>query len=506
MALVAVQQVSKHFGGVVALREADFVCNAGEIHALLGENGAGKSTLVKILSGVLAPDSGSVLVHEHPVTFRGPLQAAQAGIVPVFQELSLVPDLTVAQNIFIGRAPHNRFGLINGAALNRRATELLAQLDFSHIDVESPVRYLSLAERQLVEIAKAVAKDPQVLILDEGTSALGANEVRQTFAILRRLREQGRAVVFISHRMEEVQTICDRATIFRDGSHVATFAIGDKSHDEIVNLMIGRKLDEVFPARPPRPDTERELLNVQNLSWENRLRDVSFSLRAGEILGIAGLEGQGQGDLLLALFGAYADVRGIVRVAGKPVRMSSPRAAIRSGIGLALVPEDRKTQGLVLSMRVRENMTLPILDQIARAGFISRRVEQQFVEKMIQQLAVKTASSEVSVETLSGGNQQKVAIAKWLLSKAQVYLLYDPTRGIDVGTKQEIYRLIRDLANNGLGIVLFSTELSEIVNLCDRALVMYEGRIVRALEGAALTENNIVSAALNLTAEEQVFV
>ncbi len=506
MALLEAQGITKHFSGVVALDQAEFRCDTGEIHALLGENGAGKSTLVKILSGVLAPDSGVVKVNGQPVVFQGPAQAAYAGIVPVFQELSLVPDLTVAQNIFLGREPRNRWGLIDAEAMNQAAAELLQRLDFNTIEPDIPARDLLLAERQLVEIAKAVAKDPQVLILDEGTSALGANEVRQTFGILRRLREQGRAVVFISHRMEEVQTICDSATIFRDGKHVATFAMGEKSHDEIIGMMIGRTLVDVFPPRPPRPATERVLLEVRDLGWEDRLNGISFTLRAGEILGVSGLEGQGQGDLLLALFGAYASIRGQLLIDGKPVQIGSPHAAMRAGVGLALVPEDRKTQGLILPMNVRENITLPTLGLAARAGFVSGSAEQQRAIAMVDTLAIKTAGTEVPVRALSGGNQQKVSIAKWLLSQARIYLLYDPTRGIDVATKQELYRLMRRLADDGQGLLLFSTDLSEIVNLCDRAMVMYEGRVVRTIEGAELTESNLVSAALNLTSKEEAQV
>jgi ribose transport system ATP-binding protein len=506
MALLEAQGISKHFSGVVALDQAEFRCNAGEIHALLGENGAGKSTLVKILSGVLSPDSGVVKVNGQPVVFHGPAQAVQAGIVPVFQELSLVPDLTVAQNIFLGREPRNRWGLIDAEALNQAAAELLQSLDFHTIEPDLRARDLPLAERQLVEIAKAIAKDPQVLILDEGTSALGAQEVRQTFAILRRLREQGRAVVFISHRMEEVQTICDSATIFRDGKHVATFGMGEKSHDEIVSLMIGRTLVDVFPPRPTDAAAARVLLEVRDLGWEDRLNGISFNLHAGEILGVSGLEGQGQGDLLLALFGAYAGTRGQVLIDGKPAQIGSPRAAMRAGIGLALVPEDRKTQGLILAMKVRENITLPTLGQSARAGFVSGGAEQQRADTMVEQLAIKTPGTEAPVRALSGGNQQKVSIAKWLLSQARIYLLYDPTRGIDVATKQELYRLMRRLADDGLGLLFFSTDLAEIVNLCDRAMVMYEGRVVRTLERAELTENNLVSAALNLTPKEKAQV
>ncbi len=500
MALIEAQHISKRFGGVVALHEAQFRCEAGEIHALLGENGAGKSTLVKVLTGVFPPDSGAVLFDGRPVALGGPADAARLGIIPVFQELSLIPDLTVAQNIFIGREPRNRWGLIDSAALEGRAAALLDELGFGAIDPQAPARELSLAERQLVELAKALARDPQVLILDEGTSALGAGEVQQVFAILRRLRERGRAVVYISHRMEEIQSICDRATVFRDGRHVDTFPLGTVSHDEIVRMMIGRKLVEVFPPRPPRPAAPRPVLEARGLSWEGRLRDVGFTLHEGEILGLSGLEGQGQGALLFALFGAYAGVAGTLLLDGRPAQIRSPRDAMRAGIGMALVPEDRKTQGLILPMSLRANVTLPTLDTSARAGLISPANDRARARAMVERLAIKTATTEAPVRHLSGGNQQKVAIAKWLLSRARIFLLHDPTRGIDVGTKQEIYALMRSLADSGIGLLFFSTDQSEIVNMCDRALVMYEGQIVKELSGAALTEANLISAALNLTA------
>jgi len=506
MPLIEAQHISKRFGGVVALDDAEFRCEAGQIHALLGENGAGKSTLVKILSGVFPPDGGTLLFDGRPVALGGPGDAARLGVVPVFQELSLIPDLTVAQNIFLGREPRNRWRLIDLAALNQRAMTLLGGLGFAQIDPEAPARELALGQRQLVEIAKAIAKEPRVLILDEGTSALGAGEVELVFALLRRLRDQGRAVVYISHRMEEIRSICDSATVFRDGRHVGSFPYGSKSHDEIVQMMIGRKLVEVFPPQPARPPAPRPLLEARGLSWEGRLHGVGFTLHEGEILGLSGLEGQGQGALLFALFGAYAGVQGTVLLGGRPVQLRSPRDAMRAGIGMALVPEDRKTQGLILPMSLRSNVTLPTLAADARGGVINVAAEQGRAREMVRRLAIKATTTEVPVRYLSGGNQQKVAIAKWLLGNARVYLLHDPTRGIDVGTKQEIYTLMRSLADSGIGLLFLSTDLSEIVNMCDRALVMYEGQIVKELSGAALTEANLVSAALNLTApvdEEQ---
>ena len=500
MPLLGATGIDKRFGGVVALDGADFACEAGEIHALLGENGAGKSTMVKVLCGVHPPDAGTIAYDGRPVAFGGPADAVAVGIVPVFQELSLIPDLTVAENLFLGEEPRARLGLIDGRRMRKQATALLRDLGFAGIDAGAVVRDLSLADRQLIEIAKALRRSPRVLILDEATSALNRRQVQQVFSVVRRLRDAGVAVVFISHRMDEVRALCDRATIFRDGVNVGTVDVSHAGDDEIVRLMIGRPLREAFPPRPPRPSVEEPLLAVRGLSWDERLRDVSLTVHKGEILGLSGLEGQGQGDLLFALFGIYVGVGGEVTVNQRPLRLAGPRPAMASG--LALVPEDRKTQGLILPLSVAENLTLPTLPKVSRNGIMAADAVARETEAMRESLAIRMASPEAPVRFLSGGNQQKVAIAKWLLTDATVYLLYDPTRGIDVGAKQEIYELMRRLAAAGNGILFFSTDLAEIVGLCDRALVMYEGTIARELRGATLTEANLVSAAVGL-AEQQ---
>lgn len=496
MPLLGASGVDKRFGGVVALDGAEFSCEPGEIHALLGENGAGKSTMVKVLCGVHPPDAGTIMYDGNPTTFRGPSDAVANGIVPVFQELSLVPDLTVAENLFLGEEPRNRLGLVDGRRMNQGAGALLSSLGFASIDPRAVVRDLSLADRQLIEIAKALRRSPRVLILDEATSALNRRQVQQVFTVVRRLRDEGVAVVFISHRMDEVRALCDRATIFRDGVNVGTVEVARASDDEIVRLMIGRPLREAFPPRPPRPEVEEPLLEVSGLGWADRLREVSLTVHKGEILGLSGLEGQGQGDLLFALFGVYVGVSGEVAIDKQTIRLSSPRAAMASG--LALVPEDRKTQGLILPLSVEENITLPTLPEVSRNGVIRPAEVERETIAMRDSLAIRMASPETPVRFLSGGNQQKVAIAKWLLTDASVYLLYDPTRGIDVGAKQEIYELMRRLAAEGHGILFFSTDLAEVVGLCDRALVMYEGTIARELRGAALTEANLVSAAVGI--------
>lgn len=493
--------VSKRFGSTVALNEATFVCQPGSIHALLGENGAGKSTLIKIIAGVVTPDSGTIKINGHESTIRSPTQAAQYGIVPVFQELSLLPDLTIAENIFISNPPKNRFGIISRRRLKQAAESLCAELGFEHLNPNALVSEIPLAQRQLVEIAKAFAHDPQLLVLDEGTSALTVQDVKIVFEVIRRMRDQGRSVIFISHRMSEVEEIADTLTIFRDGKDVGSFPMGAVSHEEMVQLMIGRRLEQVFPPKPVSTQPRLPVLEVENLSWEPTLHRISLCVGKGEIVGLGGLDGQGQAELLFALFGVLRGVQGTVRVNGRDVRIISPSSATSKANRIALIPEDRKTQGLILPMSVGDNAILSIIDRLLNQwGLMDTRKERQAIQQIIEQMQVKVGSPRAPVRSLSGGNQQKIVIGKWLLTDAQIYLLHDPTRGIDVGTKQEIYQLVRRLADNGAGILFFSTELSELVGLCDRVLVLYEGRIFRELVGDDIREENIVSAALGLNA------
>ncbi len=501
MPLLSATGIDKRFGGVVALHAADFACEPGEIHALLGENGAGKSTMIKVLCGVQQPDAGVITYDGRPAPYSDPAGAVALGIVPVFQELSLVPDLTVAQNLVLGREPRNRLGLLDQRRMRREAAALFEQLGFHGINPGTQVKHLPLADRQLVEIAKALSRNPRVLILDEATSALNRREVERVFTVIRQLRDQGTAVIFISHRMDEVQELCDRATVFRDGTNVGTVVIGETPPGEIVRMMVGRPLQDIFPPRQEGVVTSRALLEVDHLSWGSELRDVSLTVHAGEIVGLSGLEGQGQAELLFALFGVYAGVRGSMTLDGAPIGQSSPAAAMQSG--LALVPEDRKTQGLVLPMTVRDNLVMATLPEHSNAGFISPAREQRASLAVWERLDIRAASGETPVRFLSGGNQQKVVIAKWLLTDARVYLLSDLTRGIDVGAKLEIYELMRELTAAGKGILFFSTDLTEIVGMCDRALVMYEGSIVRELAGSELTDANLVEAAVGLPVTAQ---
>lgn len=498
MALLEAVNITKRFGGVVALDNASFSCEAGVITALIGENGAGKSTMVKIVCGVHRPDMGQILFKGEEIRPNSPADASKLGIVSVFQELSLVPHLTVAQNIWLSNPILNSIGLINFREQSRKTAALLADLKFDGIDPDTIISDMPLADRQLVEIAHAVHRDPDMLILDEGTSALAAKEVEVVFNLIRKLRDQGKSIVFISHRMGEIQELCDVTTVFRNGKDVKSFPTGSVSHDEVVQLMIGHKLEKVFPPKPVREEPPPPVLEVKGISWENALRDVSLTVGRGEIVGLAGLEGQGQGDLLFALFGVYAGVAGEVLVNGQRVNINSPAKAIDPKIGLAMIPADRKTEGLILPMSVGQNMTMSILSRLSRFSVISHAAETNAIDKMMKRLAVKAPSPAIPVRSLSGGNQQKVSLAKWLLTEAKIYLLYDPTRGIDVGTKQEIYHLMRQLADEGSAILFFSTDLDEIVGMCDRTLVMYEGRIVKELVGKGITETNLVSAALNL--------
>ncbi len=499
IAAIEAREITKHFGGTIALNGASFSCQPGSIHALIGENGAGKSTLIKVFSGVVTLDSGALYINGQPSTIHSPTDAARQGIIPVFQELSLMPHLTVAENIFITNPPRNRLGLIDSKTLQRNTAQFFADLGFDHIDPDALISELPLAQRQLAEIAKALSHNPRVLILDEGTSALSIQDVKLVFEAIRRLKEQGTSVIFISHRMSEVDEIADTLTIFRDGKDVGSFPMGSVGRDEMVQLMIGRKLEQVFPPKPDRLSHQSTpVVQVKNLSWEHALHDVNLSISKGEIVGLGGLDGQGQRELLFSLFGLLRGQQGQILIDGQPKTINSPSAAASAGINLALIPEDRKTEGLILQVSVADNISLSILDRLAPFGLINRSREQASIQRCIEQMQIKTASPGTTARNLSGGNQQKLVIGKWLLTEARIYLLHDPTRGIDVGTKQEIYLLMRQLADKGASILFFSTELSELVGMCDRVLVLYEGSIFRELIGSEITEENIVSAALGL--------
>ena len=500
--LFRMEGISKRYGGVRALEKAELTVHAGRVHAILGENGAGKSTLIKTMAGVVVPDEGRMLLDGREVTFADPAAANAAGIVCVFQELSLIPELSVADNIVVSHPP-TRFGMIDRRAQRRIAEDALQRAGGGDIHPSTPVRDLPLSRRQIVEIAKALARKPRVLILDEATSALSAADVESVFGGIKRLRDEGVALLYISHRMHEIAELADVCTVFRNGRNVETYEAGSKTDEQVVELMIGREYHNVFPPKPARSDGSKPLLEVKNLTWAPRLNGVSLDVAAGEIVGLGGLDGQGQRELLLALFGVLRGTSGDILVDGQQVSINSPRQAKADRIGMALIPEDRKTEGLMLPMAVRDNLSFAAMSLFSRGGVIDRGAERQAIDDMIRLLAIKPNGVAVPAGSQSGDNQQKVVIAKWLMRKPRIILLNDPTRGIDVGTKQEIYQLLRRLADEGAAIILYSTDYDELIGCCDKVLVMYDGAVKRTLTGAGITEKALIASALNIDSGTQ---
>ncbi len=499
--LFRMEGIAKRYGGVRALEDAELVVHAGRIHAILGENGAGKSTLIKVMSGVVAPDAGRMVLDGREIIFASPAEANRAGIVCIFQELSLIPELSVADNIVISDPP-KRFGMIDRKAQRRIAEEALARAGAGDIHPSALVKDLPLSRRQMVEIAKALARKPRILILDEATSALTAADVSKVFDVLKRLRAEGLALLYISHRMHEIAELADDCTVFRNGSKIATYKAGTKTDNEVIELMIGREYRNVFPPKPAAASTVQPILECRDLGWTDRLSGIDLTVRPGEVVGLGGLDGQGQRELLLALFGVLRGCTGDILIDGKPTDLKSPAHARSGNIGMALIPEDRKTEGLMLPMTVRENLSFAAMDKVSSHGIIDRAAEDRLLDEMVRLLAIKTAGLEIPVGALSGGNQQKVVIAKWLMRHPRIILLNDPTRGIDVGTKQEIYQLLRRIADEGAAIVFYSTDYDELIGCCDRVLVLYDGAIKRELVGEEITEHALIASALNIAPAE----
>ncbi|MCC6314831.1 MAG: sugar ABC transporter ATP-binding protein [Thermomicrobiales bacterium] len=479
--------ISKQFPGVKALGSVDLIAHAGEIHALVGENGAGKSTLMKVLSGAIQKDAGEVLVDGEHVSIRSPQDARARGIGIVYQEFSLVPALTVAENILLGRFP-NHGGVVDRVAMERQARAALGELGVE-IPLAARAGSLSIAQQQLVEIAKALAAEPKLLVLDEPSAVLGGADLDHLFTVLARLRERGISIIYISHRLEEVFRLADTVTVMRDGRVVETLPIGQLNQAGLVRRMVGRELEGALVDHFGEPDGD--LLRVEEVRRAGVLEPISLRVRRGEIVGLAGLRGAGRTELARCIFGA--DPReGEVAVGGRVVPPGSPAAAIASGIGF--VTEDRKAEGLILNLSVRENIGLAGLRQLASLIFIRRDDERRRVRSLIEQLQVRAAGPDVAAGALSGGNQQKVVLAKWLHTEAQVLLLDEPTRGVDVGAKREIYRLIRHIADRGAAVLMISSELPEVIGVCDRILVMHEGRLAGELPTGA-TEEQIMTLA-----------
>jgi ribose transport system ATP-binding protein len=491
--LFRVHGVSKRFPGVNALTQVSFDVLPGEVHALVGENGAGKSTLMKILAGVYQPDEGQLFREGQPVDFRSPGDAQKAGISIIFQEFTLLPHLTVAENILLNREPRNRFGLLDWKAMNRRARELLALLE-TDIDPQGLVNELTVAQQQLTEIVKSLAVDARLLIMDEPTAALNPVEVGHLFKVIEHVRARGTGIIFISHRLEEVLKISQRITIMKDGQVVSTQPTSELNRDAIVRNMVGRELKDIFPARQPVA-SDAILLSVRDLTTP-ALQRVSLQLRPGEIVGLAGLEGQGQRELARALFGVEPIKSGEIQVDGKPVRLSSPQHAIAHGI--AMVTDDRKGDGLALKLGVRENVALPNLPGFTRRGFVQSPAERGAVKTIIEQLAIKTPAMDQPIRLLSGGNQQKAVLGKWLVTPPRLMIIIEPTRGIDIGAKVEVYHLIHQLAQEGMGIVMVSGDLLELLGLSHRILVMHRGEVAAEIPGELATEESIMRAATGL--------
>jgi len=490
-ALLEVHDVSKSFGAVAAVQGVSFPLYPGEAHALVGENGAGKSTIVKMLAGVHRPDTGTLRVNGTDVQFHGPADAKAAGIAVIYQEPTLFPDLSVAENIAMGNPPLTRLRQIDRKAMNANAARLFTRLGVQ-IDPTRPARGLSIADQQLVEIAKALSSEARILIMDEPTAALSGVEVERLFAVARALRDEGAAIMFISHRFEEITALCQRVTIMRDGRHVATEAVAEMTVDDMIRRMVGRDLSALFPKQDVDPGPV--VLEVDGLSRDGVFSDISFAVRAGEIVALAGLVGSGRSEVMQAVFGVDRYDSGGVRFHGRRLSAGSPRAAMAAG--MALVPEDRRQQGLIMELSVERNVTLPRARQLSRLGLLIGSAERDEAARWTQRLQTKLGRLSDQVGTLSGGNQQKVVLAKWLATTPTLLILDEPTRGIDVGTKAEVHRLMSSLAADGMAIVMVSSELPEVLGMADRIVVLREGRVAAEISRADATEEAVMYAAM----------
>ena len=492
MADLLMENISKSFGEVKALIGAGFSANRGEIHALLGENGAGKSTLVKILSRGIKEDSGSIKLFDKQLFLKAPSDAINEGISTVYQDLSLIPVLTVAENIYFSKNSLSRWGITSKKILNAKTLDVFEKFGVSGIKPNTIVEELSVSEKQVVEIVKVLSRDPKVLVLDEPTSSLTADRVEWILKLMKQLAEEGKIVIFISHRMPEVKAVADMVTVFRNGKNISTMNMSETNSDELVSLMLGRGIVSYFPKKESFIK-EKVILETRNLNIGNALRNVSFKLRMGEILGVGGLVGQGQSPLFLSLFGIIR-AKGKIFINGHEKNIKNPRDSMDNG--MALIPEDRSNEGLVMSMTIRENITIPILKSLKSYGLINYRREKAIALNLINMLKIKATSMESSVSTLSGGNQQKVIIAKLLSIEPKIFLMYDPTRGVDIGTKVEIFNLIKKLVSEGKSIIYYSTTMDELVNICNKVMVMHDGEITEILDGKNLNKENILKASI----------
>lgn len=500
---ISAHQITKTYGATVALDGASFSVRSGTVHALLGENGAGKSTLVKILSGLVRPDSGRIEMSGKVCSIDSPRTAQKLGLQTAFQEMTQIRDLTVAQNLLLPFEPLTPWGVVNTKEAERLAHDHLATLGLGFIDPRALISNLELPVRQKLEIARAILRQPQVLLLDEPTSTLSGRDIDWLGRVIEDVKQRGAAVIFISHRMPEVNAFCEFLTVFRNGKDVGTARIGDLSEDEIVRMIIGRSLNATFPSRK-KLDNKNAIpaLAARNLSISGRLDGANFEIAPGEILGVSGLQGMGQSELFLACFGATPLDKGHIEVNGRRVDLLSPRDAVRADIGIGLIPEDRKTEGLFLKLDGLRNLSLPVLGRYTQMGLIDKKAEIAATEDVIKTVQVDSRALFTRAGAFSGGNQQKIVLGKWLLTGSRVLLMYDPTRGVDVGTKHEIYLLMHEFTNAGGSILLFSTEIPELVNLCHRVIVMYSGKMVLELPVDELNEEKIIRAALGESSDK----
>ncbi|MDK1492686.1 sugar ABC transporter ATP-binding protein [Sinorhizobium sp. 7-81] len=489
--LLSAEGVRKEFPGVVALDDVEFKLKRGTVHALMGENGAGKSTLMKILAGIYQPDQGDVKLKGVDIRLKSPLDALENGIAMIHQELNLMPFMTVAENIWIRREPKNRFGFVDHGEMRRMTAKLLERLKID-LDPEIEVRHLSVANRQMVEIAKAVSYESDVLIMDEPTSALTEREVAHLFEIIRDLRSQGIGIVYITHKMNELFEIADEFSVFRDGKYIGTHASSNVTRDDIIRMMVGREITQMFPKEEvPIGDV---VLSVKNLTLNGVFHDVSFDVRAGEILGVAGLVGSGRSNVAETLFGVTPASSGTIAIDGRVVVIDNPNTAIRNR--MAFLTEDRKDTGCLLILDVLENMQIAVLqDKYVKGGFVTEKGITAACEEMSRKLRVKTPNLQERIENLSGGNQQKVLIGRWLLTNPRILILDEPTRGIDVGAKAEIHRLVTELARNGVAVIMISSEMPEVLGMSDRIMVMHEGRVTGFLDRAEATQIRVMELA-----------
>lgn len=495
---VEMRNITKSFGGVHALNDVSFRVKPGEVHALVGENGAGKSTLMKILSGAYTKDAGTIFIDGEEARITSPKRAKELGVATIYQEFMLAPHLTVAENIFIDRLSEGN-KLINWVGLNRRAREILEQLGFGEINAKSLVANLSVAHQQVVEICKNLTRNARILVLDEPTAVLTFSEIEKLFGLIEKLKSEGVSIIYISHRLEEIFQICDKITVLKDGMFVKEVDAESIDKGKLVNLMVGRDVTTLFPER--HAQIGDVVLEVKGLNRGNKVKNVSFSVRAGEVLGVSGLVGAGRTETMRAIFGADKKESGEIIFMGQNENFRSPKEAVKKGLGL--LSEDRKKEGVLLDQSIRINTTLSSLPKVTQSGWLNMKKDKTLAGEVLGQLTTKYASLEDPTSSLSGGNQQKVSLAKWLVADCKCIILDEPTRGVDVGAKVEIYKNINDLAESGVAIVMVSSEMTEIIGMCDRALIMRQGEVTGELNKEELSEERMIRLSMGVTGNEE---